>query len=66
MVVVIIVVAMLAVGIFALWVARNLEHGEARFGPDGKTIAQEEIERPAMRVNVRSGERTEGDGPVND
>ncbi|KWV92594.1 MULTISPECIES: hypothetical protein [unclassified Erythrobacter] len=32
----IIVGAMLLTGLFALFVARNVDHGEARFGPDGQ------------------------------
>ena len=30
---------------FANWVRKNVDHGEARFGPDGKLISDEETER---------------------
>ena len=30
---------------FANWVRKNVDHGEARFGPDGKLISEEETER---------------------
>lgn len=30
---------------FANWVRKNVDHGEARFGPDGKVISDEETKR---------------------
>ena len=30
---------------FANWVRKNVDHGEARFGPDGKLISDEENDR---------------------
>ncbi len=39
----------------ANWVRKNIDHGEARFGPDGKMISEREPEssepiRPAQRI----------------
>ena len=28
---------------FANWVRRNVDHGEARFGPDGKVISEQKL-----------------------
>ncbi len=30
---------------FANWVRKHVDHGEARFGPDGKLISDEETKR---------------------
>lgn len=61
---VIIVLAVLAVGFLAVWISRNVEHGEARFGPDGPLASYEEEERPALRVSIRS-QRSEGSEAFN-
>ncbi len=39
-----IAVAIPATFLFARWLSKNVDHGEMRFGPDGKVI---EDERPA-------------------
>jgi hypothetical protein len=36
-----IAVAIPATFLFARWLARNVDHGEMRFGPDGKVIEDE-------------------------
>ena len=40
-----IMIAVPATFMFANWVRKNVEHGEARFGPDGKVISKREDER---------------------
>ncbi|MHA7819250.1 MAG: glutamyl-tRNA amidotransferase [Erythrobacter sp.] len=40
-----IMLAIPATFMFANWVRKNVDHGEARFGPDGKLISDEETKR---------------------
>ncbi|MAY19079.1 MAG: glutamyl-tRNA amidotransferase [Erythrobacteraceae bacterium] len=40
-----IMLAVPATFMFANWVRKNVDHGEARFGPDGKVISDEETKR---------------------
>lgn len=37
-----IAVAIPATFLFARWISRHVDHGEARFGPDGKMIEDED------------------------
>jgi hypothetical protein len=37
-----IAVAIPATFLFARWLAKNIDHGEMRFGPDGKVIEDED------------------------
>jgi len=35
---IIFLIVFIALGVFTLYLSRNIDHGEARFGPDGKMI----------------------------
>lgn len=53
--VIIFLLAFVALGAFALYLSRTIEHGEAQFGPDGRMISPKEPDtttpaRPARRI----------------
>ncbi|KEO90330.1 glutamyl-tRNA amidotransferase [Erythrobacter longus] len=48
--------------VFANWVRKNVDHGEARFGPDGKMISGE-TQTTVDRSHARPAQRIEQDEP---
>ena len=58
-IVLIIVAGMLLTGAFAFFISRNVEHGEARFGPDGPLPPYEpQVDEKDWRVTVTQSEKT--------
>ena len=57
--VLIIVGGMLLTGAFAFYISQNVDHGEARFGPDGQLppYRAKEEDKPEMRVNLKGEEK---------
>ncbi len=57
----VILAGMFFTGFVALYVARNVEHGEARFGKDGQQLPSHTPEKPAkdMRVTMTPGETSD-------
>jgi hypothetical protein len=55
----IIVGSVLLTGIVAIYISRNVEHGEARFGPDGQLPPYEPPvrDRADMTVTIKQGSR---------
>ena len=61
MMMLVIVGAMLLTGAFALYIARNVEHGEARFGPDGPLPPYEEKrDEKDMQVTIKRSDDIDG------
>ncbi|WP_198005871.1 hypothetical protein [Erythrobacter sp. SD-21] len=58
--VLIIVAGVVLTGAFAFYISRNVEHGEARFGPDGQIPPYEPpVEEKDWRVTVTQSEKTD-------
>ena len=59
--VLIIVGSVFLVGIIALVVSRKVEHGEARFGPDGQIPPHEpQVRKPGeFRVTIKQDSKTD-------
>ncbi|MBX7502081.1 hypothetical protein [Qipengyuania mesophila] len=55
----IIVGSVFLTGMVALFISRNVEHGEARFGPDGQLPPYEPPvrDRSDMKVSIKQGSK---------
>ena len=57
----VIIAGLILTGLVALYIARNAEHGEARFGEDGNPLPTHPPEDPAkdMRVTITPSETSD-------
>ena len=62
----VIIVGMLLTGGFAFYVARNVEHGEARFGPDGKVLPTQSLDENKKDAGVTIKRNDTQDRKTND